>query len=155
MEINSIQKFFIDEVKKEWNSLLKSWDSRPWGVWIREYSGATENLDGFSVFDIPLNVWFLDEKGICQKEVNEFQRFVVIQTGLVFGNLGFSSFRSSIWSRESIIFHEIGLSSFAKIQGNKDKYYFDNIWGGRFGRGWSIEFDQNRIAPVWKNIWIS
>lgn len=152
---NEIQTFFLIEAQKEWNSLLKSWNSRPWGIWIREYETAPPDSSGFRSSNVPKTVWFLDEKGFRIKNSEEFQRFIIVQSGLYWNELAFNSIENKIWSGRDGIFHEIGLASFAKIERTENKYYFDYIWGGRFARGRQADLSRGFENAVWKDIWVS
>ena len=152
---NEIQTFFLIEVQKEWKYLLKAWKSRPWGVWIREYGAVAAGFSGFQFSDVPKTVWFLDEKGFRIKSREEFQRFIIVQTGLYWNELAFNSIENKIWAAEGGIFHEIGQASFAKIKQTGNNYYFDYIWGGRFARGRQVDLSRGFERAVWRDIWVS
>ena len=153
---NEIQTFFLLETGKEWNSLLKQWNSRPWGVWIREYESApAEDFSGFKSSDIPKAAWFLDEKGFRAKAVEEFQRFIIVQSGLYWNEMAFNSIENKVWSASGRIFHEIGLASFAQIERADNVYYFDYVWGARFARARQVDLSRNFANAIWKDIWIS
>lgn len=164
-EIEKAREYFLFQLEKEWNSLLqfeKNWESstgrissRPWGVWVREYGNAVENCEGFSDKVIPKLVWFLDKSGYRKKDISEFQRFLVVHSQQPWCGKVFRETSNTIWSGGDKVFHEIGMASFAKIESTVSSYYCDYIWGGRFGRAYRVELDENPNRIIWKTIWVS
>ncbi|MBS1795655.1 MAG: hypothetical protein JSS81_17500 [Acidobacteria bacterium] len=155
MPENEVQTFFLLEIEREWSALGKRFPAPPWGVWIREYRAAGAEQSGFRIDAVPQNVWFLDKKGFRRKPPNDFQRFLLVQTGRLWNDGFFGGFESVVWSRGDRFFHELGLAAFAPVEDAKNLYYLEYIWGGRFGRGHCVDIGRGLRHAVWKNVWVS
>jgi hypothetical protein len=145
-----IRQFFLEKIKNDWKNLGE--DFQPWGAWIKEYPsisrGITDGIDDATI--IPKNVWFLDKSGITRKSIWEYRRMIVVQ---FFQPWCKRIYREpTIWSTTRK--HEIGLASFAQYEQSKD-YYFDTMWGGLFGWGWQVTFNDSDEAVSYKQLWVS
>jgi hypothetical protein len=144
----TIQQYLLNEIVTEWKTLPNKF--RPWGVWIRLYPPIPPMSDpNLCILSLPNKVWFLDNNGLYQHSIWEFQRFIVVH--------GFQPWCLLTTKERTKVFgdpHEIGLVAFAHYDKSND-IYLEKIWGGRYGRGLRIIVDSSDSIINYNDLWVS
>jgi hypothetical protein len=129
----------LQEIERIWKTFNKN--MQPNGVWIAEYRTVPLEFESNFPDEIPERVYFLDKTGILEKEVGDFQKFITFS-------------ENPIRYKNDHTF-EIGLSMLAMYEDSEDFYYFCYQFGGRFGKGYQIKFNNKGEVTKYKNIWAS
>jgi hypothetical protein len=129
----------LREIEWQWKSFKN--EMRPNGVWIAEYGPVP--LDFYNIFcqKPPERVYFLDKTGISETDAAEFQKF--------------TNFSETPIRYKNDRTFEIGMAMFAEYQTSENFFYFCYQFGGRFGKGYRIKFNEAGETIKYEDIWVS
>jgi hypothetical protein len=145
----SIRQYLLERIESEWRSLPSEY--QPWGIWIREYAPIQNDVThGVGYKKVPQNVWFLTKDGISERSIWEFERFRTVQFEQPWCKRMFHE-PLALQSKRTF---EIGLTAFAQYEDTLNAY-LEFTWGGLWGRGWRMTFDENGTLINSKDLWIS
>jgi hypothetical protein len=138
-------------IQSQWIELPEN--LRPEKVWICSFQPVRNDVD------MPINTsiqkaWFLDDRGMQERNTNEFSRFAAAHIDNPW-NAG--EFPQLPHPRSPLFFSghtfEFGLVSFAKYQ-NADSYYLQLVWGKLHGRGYVVQLESEKFIitqELWKS----
>jgi hypothetical protein len=146
----------LEYIAAEWRELkpLVSRDGPtlppPWGVWVRQYEPISPRLTVVDDRSCSLGrVWFLDERGVRERDPWEYARFIVVNWYRPWA-VGQSAPQVAIWGP----LHEIGLAAFAEYAGG-DTIYRETQWGTRFGQGCEMRACLRGGLEIVRTLWRS
>jgi hypothetical protein len=139
-----IQNYFLQKAESIWKSLDEN--MQPESIWIAEYDVVPSGYYGQNLDKLLLNVWFEDKKGVSQRDVLAFKRYVSVHS--LFEGIGLPT-------REQSRILKVGIAQFAKYENQANKYYFDYHFGGFCAAGFEAEFNEFGELKNIGQIWIS
>jgi hypothetical protein len=148
MAVDSETQKLLEFIQSQWIELPDN--LRPEKVWVCSYKPIEKDLDDFNT-SIE-KAWFLNHRGLEERNVNEFSRFSAAHLDVPWhvGEFQFTLPRSPIFSGHTF---EFGLVMFAKYQ-NADSYYLQLSWGRLHGRGYVIQLESEKFV-ITQTLWIS
>jgi hypothetical protein len=129
----------LQEIERIWKSFGA--DMQPNGVWIAEHKSVPLDFVNIIVEETPEYVYFLDKTGILETDILNFQKFT-----------NFSETPIRYKNKRTF---ETGLAMFAKYENNESNFYYCYQFGGLFGKGYQIAFNDAGGTTKFKNIWVS
>ena len=144
------RQIVLHDIVKLWSQRSNVYGLPP--VWIREYAVFPGNYHGEAVenYGWPCNAWFLDESGLKERSVWDYQWFHVFQFVQPWSSLWPNLPNPALWGRHR---YEIGLVSFAPLEG-QELIYVEYIWGGTYGRGDLMRVSEQGALECVENIMI-
>ena len=148
----------LQSIVAEWEqvaerSFLKEWPD-PWGVWIARHdplpARAGPEWYGPPLHTPPCRAWFLDGRGLRERNVWEYVRFWVVQIDRPWCQRVWTWEPNPLFGR----LHEIGRAAFAAFGGPQD-VYVETTWGSLWARGAQLTLDNNGQLIVARVLWIS
>jgi hypothetical protein len=154
---SGIQHLCLQYIIDEWRKLrpLQIRDEPPeippWGVWIRLYKPIPiSQNDLHDTQDTLLQVWFLTERGLEERDPWEYARFIMV-IGYRPWSIMPTKPREVVWGRR---YHEIALAAFAEII-EDEKLYLEIQWGRLWGRGYQMKVDEQNTLQIEETVWVS
>lgn len=138
----------LSEIEKRWQQTPES--RRPWGIWISHHQPIEREL-AQSHTDV-ISAWFLSNKGIRQRNVWDYVRFRLVQSGQFWCSKTVQSEPSPVLG--GIGCHEIGLASFAQVK-NEPMVYLDFVFGGLDGWGCLYQVQPSGEITFDSKIWVA
>jgi hypothetical protein len=148
MVVDSETQKLLEFIQTQWIELPDG--LQPEKVWVCSYKPIEKEPDNFNT-SIE-RAWFLNHRGLEEKNVNEFSRFSAAHLDVPwhFGEFQLPFPRSPIFSGHTF---EFGLVSFVKYQ-NSDSYYLQFRWGKLHGRGYVVQLEVEKFIITrehWKS----
>jgi hypothetical protein len=151
MAIDFETQKLLEFIRIQWIELPES--LRPEKVWVCSFKPIAEHVDhNYNINTSIERAWFLNHRGLEQRNVNEFSRFAAAHLDMPWHSEGIhgpSPVSPLIWAST----FEFGLVSFAKYQ-NSSSHYLQLIWGRLHGRGYVVQLESEKFAitqELWKS----
>jgi hypothetical protein len=139
--------FALNRIQQEWNCL----ETRPWGVWIGQYTPVPEPFtDSLNSWSSLQRAWFLSGSGLNPRSVQDYWRMMVLHWEKPWCSK--TDRERTFWSITGGF--EIGFASFAQYDNSGD-LYLELQWGGLHGRGWRLEMQVDCVLIQSRALWVS
>jgi hypothetical protein len=122
----------------------------PWGVWIRLYEPISLKRNVVrDPEDRVLKVWFLNRRGLEERDPWEYARFVVANWDRPWASIPPCP-PVAIWG----YMHEIAMAAFADYP-EEDRIYLEYQWGRVWGRGYRMKVNELGALEIEETLWRS